>query len=198
MIDQIWLLALGLAAQDAVAAQTVSPIIVSPAQHTTQAAAPDSASSGVPEGTPLDFEILDRVHSKLNKAGDTFRIRLSQPIMAGGAVVVPAGATGAGEVIHAARARAAGKAGELILTARYIEHDGRRIPLRAFRFGKSGNSHAGTAMALGFAGGPLAYLVVGGEVDVAPGTAGYAKLAANLDLSPPAQTAATPSTTTTQ
>lgn len=197
MIDGTWLLALALAAQNAVAPQPSAPVVV-PIEPAPLSVATDRASSAVPEGTPLDFEILDRVHSKLNKAGDTFRIRLSQPIMAGNAVVVPAGAEGAGEVIHAARARAAGKAGELILTARYIEHDGRRIPLRAFRFGKSGNSHAGTALAVGIAAGPLAYFIVGGEVDVAPGTAGYAKLAASLDTRASAAAPASLSTTNPQ
>lgn len=162
-------------------------VAVVPVPSTVQGAPlPAALSSAAPlpaiaEGTFIDVQTVDRVHSKLNKVGDTFRIRLTYDLKARDAIVIPAGAEGQGEVIHAARARAAGKAGELILAARYIEHGGRRIPLRGFRIGKSGDNRTMAAMGVGLAAGPLAYLIVGGEVDVPPGTAGFAKLAASLD-----------------
>lgn len=127
-------------------------------------------------GTLVDFEIVDHVNSKLSKIGDHFAIRLAEPLRIDGSVIVPAGTSGEGEVIHAARARAGGKAGELILTARYLEYAGQRIDLRSFRFGKSGDSNVTEGAVVAFVGGPLAYLVVGGEVDVPAGTRGNAKL----------------------
>lgn len=134
-------------------------------------------------GTVVDFEIIDHVNSKLSKTGDTFRIRSTRPLLVGGREVAPAGLPGLGEVIHAARARAGGKAGELILTVRHLEFQNQMIALRSFRFGKGGATRTTEGLALAVVGGPLAYLVVGGEVDVPPSTAGNAKLAADFTVS---------------
>ncbi len=91
---------------------------------------------------------------------------------------------GVGEVIHAARARASGKAGELILSVRYLECADKRIALRRFRFGRSGENEGDAAFAVALFAGPFAYLVVGGEVDVPPGTKGHA-LASGTPISSP-------------
>lgn len=137
----------------------------------------------LPAGTVVDFEITDHVNSKLSKAGDLFHIRTVKPLMAEGREIIPVGATGMGEVIHAARARAGGKAGELILAARYIETGDRRIALRSFRFGLSGDNRTDEGVAVAMLVSPLlAYLVVGGEVDVPPLTAGHAKLVTDVDM----------------
>lgn len=138
----------------------------------------------IPAGTPVDFEFVDRVHSKLNKPGDTFRIRLRQPLLIGGVTALPQGAEGRGEVIHAARARAGGKAGELILAARYIEHGGVRVTLRGFRFGMTGDDQRDAGLVAGLIAPGLGYLVVGGEVDVQPGSPGHAKVAADVGVTP--------------
>ena len=59
--------------------------------------------------------------------------------------MVPAGTPGVGEVVHAERARFGGKAGELILAARYLDFQGTRIPLRTLRFGaQQGRDNSGT------------------------------------------------------
>lgn len=179
-----WLVSLGLAAAGFLV-QDAPATVAEPAEPVAT-----MAQAHLPAGTPLDFEFVDRVHSKLNKSGDVFRIRLSKPITANGAVLVPAGAEGQGEVVHAARARAGGKAGELILAARFVEHGGARLVLRGFRFGQSGDNKTSTALAVGMAAGPLAYFIVGGEVDVPPGTPGNARLAADFVPAPPSQAAA--------
>ena len=101
-------------------------------------------------------------------------------------------------MIHAAKARAAGKPGELILAARYVEHGGQRIRLRSFNFGpaSTGKSHVDTAHAINVASAavpivPIVLFIVGGQVDVPAGTAAHAKLAEPLNvaatplLSPP-------------
>ncbi|MCI4589771.1 hypothetical protein MOK15_06660 [Sphingobium sp. BYY-5] len=141
---------------------------------------PEPATSSVPAGTYVDFEILDPLNSKLSKPGDRFRIRTTVPVVLNGAIVVPEGAPGEGEVIHAARARAAGKAGELILAARFIEHQGQRIALRSFRFAQAGTSRTDEAAWLSLIAVPVALFMAGGDVDVPAGTRGQAKLVADL------------------
>jgi hypothetical protein len=152
------------------------------------------AASAIIEGTPVEFEFAEGVSSKSAKAGQRFGIRLVAPILAGGVLAVPVGATGDGEVIHSARAGAAGKAGELILSARFIDFEGRRVPLRGFKFSESGVSRiqqAGTVNAA-IAGAsvfvplpPVALLIGGKDVVVAPLTRGVAKVASNVAWSLP-------------
>lgn len=150
---------------------------------------PAPAALSVPALTPVDLEILAPLNSKTSKIGEMFPIKLSAPLMLGDQVIIPAGATGEGEVIHAAKARAAGKPGELILAARYIEHEGQRIRLRSFNFGpaSTGKSHVDTAHAINVASAavpivPVVLFIVGGQVDVPAGTAAHAKLAEPLSV----------------
>lgn len=136
----------------------------------------------VPARTRLTFVFDSTVNSKTAKVGEEFAIRLRDPVMVEGKVVLPAGTPGRGEVIHAARARAGGKAGELILAARYLEHGGVRIPLRSFRMGEQGDDRTETGIIVAVLAGPFAYLVVGGELNIVPGTVGNARIAADVDV----------------
>ena len=145
-----------------------------------EAAPPITApNSGItlPAFTPVDIEILTPLNSKISKMGDFFDIRLAKPIIFDGKIVVPAGAVGKGEVIHAAKARAAGKAGELILAARYIEDRGQKIQLRSFKFGETtGTSNRDGALIAGVViAAPIILLISGGNVDVPAGTRAQAK-----------------------
>lgn len=137
----------------------------------------------IPAMTVIDLRILDHLNSKTSHVGDRFMIEVAQPVSIDGAIAIPAGAKGMGEVIHAARARAAGKAGELILAARYVDVQGTQIPLRSFQFGRSGKNYRDEAFAVGVIAGPLAYFIVGGEVEVPVGTLVNAKVAADASLS---------------
>lgn len=145
-------------------------------------AAPVAVTSvTLPAMTVVEIEILTPLNSKTSKMGEMFPIRLAEPIMLDGNVLVPAGATGEGEVIHAAKARAAGKAGEMILAARYIDYQGTRIVLRSFKFGPStGKNNAKEALVAGAVVAiPLTLLIAGGNVDVPTGTRAHAKTAAD-------------------
>lgn len=135
----------------------------------------------LPAFTPVDIEILMSLNSKTSKMGEFFDIRLAEPIMLDGKIVVPAGALGKGEVIHAAKARAGGKAGELILTARYVEDRGQKILLRSFKFGPTtGTSKRDEALIAGSViAAPLALFIAGGNVDVPVGTRAQAKTSEN-------------------
>lgn len=134
---------------------------------------------------PVKLTIMEGLNSKTSKIGQFFTIRLADPIKFDNRIIVPAGTLGKGEVIHAAKARAAGKAGELIIAARYLEFQGIQIPLRTLKYGEAatGKSNADEAAALGIAvASPLVLFVTGGQVDIPAGMPATAKLAADVRI----------------
>jgi len=186
MIRQsVALAAAALALGGAAAAQ---PPVPQPGPASEPAAAPAAAAQccSIAAMTVVEIELVDTVNSKANSSGDRFAFRLARPLELDGRVVVPAGTPGVGEVVHAARARAGGKAGELILAARYLDFGGRHIPLRSFRYGpaqgkdNSGAVNVGSMVAAATIPGValLGFLVAGGEVNVPAGTRANAKVAA--------------------
>ena len=72
----------------------------------------------VPALTPVTVRLEELISSNKNKPGDRFRITVAEDVRVGEQLVIPAGSPGEGEVIHAAKSGAGGKAGELILVAR--------------------------------------------------------------------------------
>jgi hypothetical protein len=142
--------------------------------------------------TSVEIEIAEGVNSRTSRIGDRFPIRLAEPLILNGRVIAPAGTAGVGEVVHAAKARAMGKAGELILAARYLELGGQRIPLRSFRYGKSQGLDNSGAVGVGNVvaaavlpvASVLAFVVAGGEVDIPAGTRANAKVSTDTQISP--------------
>ncbi|MGO1003726.1 hypothetical protein [Lysobacter sp. CA196] len=157
-------------------------------------------------GTDVLLETLQPLSSAMLKRGDKFGLRLAQALSVDGALVLPAGTTGVGEVIHAERSRSGGKPGELLLAARYLEADGRQIPLRSFRIGAAGVDKSGQVIGLSIAVGVFAMFMRGGEIQIPPYTQAQARTAQDVDLSSsaaapvqaPAPVATTESPVTTQ
>lgn len=169
----------GVAQDGAVSAAPAAP--VSPV---APAAMAGIAADVVPARTVIELEIMQALGSKTSKAGDRFAIRLAEPLVIAGRTVLPAGLTGEGEVVHAAKARWGGKAGELVLAARYLECGARssgverRIALGYFKFGMAGQSRTAEALFVPFVG-PF---IGGGEVSVAPGTRANAQTKDIIEL----------------
>lgn len=169
------------------------PAEVAPTADSASDTVSDTAACCVvPARTVVEIEIVDHVNSRTNQSREMFAIRLAAPLVVDGRVVAPAGTPGLGEIVHAARARAGGKAGELILAARYLEVEGVRLPLRSFRYGpsqgldNSGAVNAGgmVAAALLPAAAVLGFLISGGEVDIPAGTRAHAMIASEAVLAP--------------
>lgn len=128
------------------------------------------------------LETLQPLSSATLKRGDKFGLRLAQALSIDGALVLPAGTTGVGEVVHAERSRSGGKPGELLLAARYLEVDGRQIPLRSFRVGAAGVDKSGQVIGLAIAVGVFAMFIRGGEIQIPPLTQAQARIAQDVDL----------------
>ena len=169
-----------LRAQDTVADVEPAVAPAAPAQLT------------VPSFTEVAVEILAELGSKTSTKGQTFPIRLARAIVVDGREVVPAGTQGVGEVIHAKGSGGMGAAGELILTARFLQVGERQLPLRSFRVGGLAEDRFGTVNALAMASAvsplPIAlagFFIKGNQVVVAPATSASARTGAHFAIELP-------------
>jgi hypothetical protein len=140
----------------------------------------------LPALTPVLLTLDEAMQSDKAQIGQYFRISLREPVGLSDGFVIPAGTSGSGQVVHAAKSRAMGKAGELVLAARFLDYQGRRIPLRSLRYGKGqGKDNVDTAVIVGFAvSAVITPFITGGEVRIPAGTEVWAKVASDVDFAP--------------
>ena len=136
----------------------------------------------VPALTPVIVRIEDEISSKTNKSGDRFRITVAEDVRVGDAVVIPAGSVGEGEVIHAAKRGAGGKAGELIVMARFVRVGDNEIRLRSFALGAAGTDKSVDSLAASIVFGPFGLIQKGGDAYIVPETLGTAKTALEIQI----------------
>ncbi|RHW17360.1 hypothetical protein D1610_10305 [Sphingomonas gilva] len=146
----------------------------------------------LPAKTLVDIEITQALDSKTAKSGDRFTLRLASPIVVAGQTLVPAGVVGEGEVVHAAKARFGGKAGELVLAARFVDCGAVRVPLGYFKFGAAGENRPGTALAASMVVPFAGLLIAGGEMRVVPGARANAKVRSDVQFTEGAVPACAP------
>jgi hypothetical protein len=144
-----------------------------------------------PAGTVVMIELAEPVSTKTHKTGDTFAIRLAEPVVVRGQIVLPAGAPGVGQVVDAAKPGFGGKAAKLVLGARSITAPGGQIlALKGLQLSAAGKGRAGAATALGIGGivflpaGIAGIAIHGGDVALPAGAQATAKLAATSTLKP--------------
>lgn len=163
--------------------------------------AQDRATRIIPAKTPLTLAFTSEVSSKTAQKDSEILFVLAEDLVIDGQIIVPKGAKALGEVIHVQKSGFGGKGGELILAARYLEFNGRRIRLRSLKpyagayVGKNNSNSVAavttaTAVAmpvLGFA----AVFITGGEINIPVGTLALAMIAEDtaIDPAPPADNA---------
>lgn len=160
-----------------------APVADEASAETAPAEAAPPAALILPKGHPIVIEIDAEVGSKISEAGEFFPISLAESVVVDGVELLPAGIRGEGQVVHAKKGGLAGSAGELVLAARYLDHGGRRIALRSFKFIEAGDEvlsrgkdNIGLATATNTAIGPLGFFISGGNTTIAPGTIATAKI----------------------
>lgn len=180
------------------ASQTLAPVpaasastqasTTAPLEDTVIPTAARAACCTLAKLTPVLLTIDEPVDSDKAQIGQSFALRLAEPLTIGDGLVIPAGTKGIGEVIHAAKSRAMGKPGELLLAARYLDWNGTRVPLRSFKFGKpQGQDNATTAAIVGIAVSALITpFITGGEVRIPAGADAWAKVGADVTVPKPA------------
>lgn len=176
-------------AQDAAAAPLPTTTPAPTTQPVAAPAAADASLTAAPApccrlaaGSVVELQLGESLSSARHKRGDRFALRLSRPLAVEGAEPIPAGTPAVGEVVHGARSRGGGHPGELLIAGRYLEFNGRQIPLRGLSVGQSGRDQINGAMGAAFLIGPFAMFVRGREIEIPADTALHAKLAQDLDL----------------
>ena len=147
------------------------------AQATSDSPPPPDGLVTVPALTPVIVRLEMQISSQTNKSGDRFPIVVAEDVRVGDAVVIPAGSAGEGEVIHAARRGMGGKAGELIVVARYVRVGDNEVRLRSFVFGAAGQDKSVDSLAASLVFGPFGLIQKGGAVFIPTNTLGTAKTA---------------------
>ena len=94
---------------------------------------------------------------------------MAEDVRVGDAVVIPAGSVGEGEVIHAAKRGAGGKAGELIVMARFVRVGDNEIRLRSFALGAAGKDKSVDSLAASIVFGPFGLIQKGGDAYIVRG-----------------------------
>jgi hypothetical protein len=106
--------------------------------------------------------------SGVNARGSIFKMRVTDDIRVDDTVVIPKGTSVFGEVIDSKKAGMLGKAGVLVLSARYIHLDEREIRLHSAlaALGAAGDARIGLALFVPFVRGAEATVEQGTRVTV--------------------------------
>jgi hypothetical protein len=158
---------IALAAYGGALAETTSP---------ASDAGPQNVRGIVPAGTLVAIRVDENLSSKTAKRGDKFEISLMNDVWVGDKIALPMGTKGVGEVIHASGKGFGGRAGELIVTARYLEHEGRQIRLGNFKLSAAGADNATAAMLATTAVPIIGLFVTGTSAYIGLGQLAQAKL----------------------
>jgi hypothetical protein len=144
---------------------------------------PMGASQLVPAGSVLEVAIQAEINTRVAKATDHFPITVARGLELGGYTVIPAGAPGHGEIVHAQRSGSFGKPAELLLAVRWIEVNGQRIEMRHFRphTGKDKTTTAGNLTMVPVAG-LFSPFIRGGEIVLPVGTVAIAQVRADTHV----------------
>ena len=159
-----------------VAAQAQDPAAPSaPAPAEPIAAAPTAAVTPAPQArlaqlnanTPITLSVNHEVNSRHVRVGDTFPLTLVQDVSVDGHVVIPRGTRAVGELVWRTGKGVFGKSAKMEVALRYLEMDGRRIPLDgSYRQEGEGNTGATVGAVLG--AGVIGGLLVTGRSAVIP------------------------------
>lgn len=159
-------------------ASTVPAASPTPAQ--AEATAPGTVVV-LPANTVVELEMVDTISSKTSKSGDFFKLKTALPIQRDGIDIIPAGTPVVGQVVHAQAARGGGKAGELIVAARYIELPQGQIKLRS-GFGATGQDKTNDAVVAAVLIGVFSMMIKGKDLELPAGHALSARLSADSSI----------------
>ncbi|MGZ4827991.1 MAG: BON domain-containing protein [Terriglobales bacterium] len=115
----------------------------------------------VPEGTTVAIRLIDPIDTERNKVGDTFRATLSQPVMLGDEVVIPADADVEGQIVESRSAGHFQGQSQIALTLARLRMHGKTYVLRTNQYEKLGTSR-GKRTAATVGGGAGLGAVIGG------------------------------------
>ena len=150
-------------AQDAAPVVPALSAMPAPVAATAPSAAPQYS---LPANTEIVVSMNEELSTKRNEEGDMFSMTVAQDVRLGQYVVIPAGTRAIGEITWITGKGMFGKSGKMDIEMRYIDFDGRRIPIDgSFRQEGEGNTVATVAGVIAI---PIAGLFITGRSGVIP------------------------------
>lgn len=155
----------------AIAALVSAPLSAHMGMMPVPAAASAAELLTLNAGTPITLAVAEEVNSSTHREGDVFKLTVLNDVRIGETVVIPRGTPAAAEITWRTGKGAFGKSGKLEFSLRYIELNGKRIPVSGnFRQEGEGNTVAtgvgivAIGVFAGFITGKRARLPVGREL----------------------------------
>jgi hypothetical protein len=140
-------------------------VLIATGHTQTPEPAAGSAAHVLPVNTTIQLEFEEKVVSGVNARGSTFKMRVTDDIRVDDTVVIPKGTAAFGEVVDSKKAGMLGKAGVLVLSARYVHLDQRDIRLHS-ALGAAGDARIALALFVPFVRGAEATVEQGTRVTV--------------------------------
>lgn len=129
----------------------------------------------IPLGARVHLEIVDALTSRTATIGQQVALRLVQPIRADGAVVIPAGTTGVGEIIDVRRRAMGGIPGLLVVSSRHLDLNGQQIRLEGMIVSASGRGRGMATASVPM--GATGFFIPGLDVEVPAGARASVRIA---------------------
>lgn len=155
----------------AIAALVSAPLSAHPGVTSVPAVVAAFEGLTLNAGTPITLAVAEEVNSSTHREGDVFKLTVLNDVKIGETVVIPRGTPAAGEITWRTGKGAFGKSGKLEFSLRYIDLNGKRIPVSGnFRQEGEGNTVAtgvgivAIGVFAGFITGKRARLPVGREL----------------------------------
>jgi hypothetical protein len=135
-------------------------VAAAPADTPAPAPAPPRLVT-VPAGTVVAIRLIDPIDTETNSVGDTFRATLSQPVIVGDEVVIPADADVEGQIVDSKSAGHFQGQSAIALTLTRLRMHGKSYTLRTNQYEKQGASR-GKRTAATVGGGAALGAIIGG------------------------------------
>jgi hypothetical protein len=120
--------------------------------------APQTVEASLPANTEIVLATTSILSSQTHRAGEKFSLSVAQDVKVDGQVVIPKGTRAVGLVTRREGKGGFGKSGKIELGFRYIDMDGKRIPIegRHYQAGNGkGAAAVGATVAVGIIGGMM-------------------------------------------
>ena len=147
-------------------AQSQAPAPAAPPVAAAPAAAAPAAPAADVAMLPANAEVILRLNEPLSsedkRLGDNFSMTVAQDVKANGAIVIPRGTRAVGQVTYRKGKGGFGKSGKIELDFRYVDYDGRHIPLEG-HYRQEGDGNGAAAVGAVLAAGVIGGLIVHGH-----------------------------------
>lgn len=114
----------------------------------------------LPANSEVLLSINDELSSKTVREGATFALSVVHDVTSGGYVVIPKGSKGVGEITWRTGKGAFGKSAKMEYELRYVELNGKRVPIEG-KFREEGGGNTGAAIGAVVAVGVFGAFVTG-------------------------------------